>query len=172
MDALPPSHPPPLVAVVDDEPHMRALLCAMLAEVGFTAVEFTCGLDAQARIDQGTAVVCLDLGLDDIPGLDVLKHLRAHLPDVPVVVVTARTRVEEVVEAMKLGAYDYLAKPIDELRFGQTLRRAAVHRAMTARVRRLEDALGERSLADTLAAHGPAMREVVRSVERVREADV
>ena len=88
------------------------------------------------------------------------------------VVVTARTRVEEVVEAMRCRAYDYLAKPIDPLRFEQTLRRAVEHGAMKARVRRLEDALGERSLLDTLAAHGAAMREVARSVERVRHADV
>src|SRR5262249_49795125 len=116
--------------------------------------------------------VCLDLGLDDISGLEVLKNLGVRLPDVPVVVVTARTRVEEVVEAMKSGAYDYLAKPIDKLRFGQTLRRAAQHHATKARMRRLEDALAERSLLDTLAANGVAMREVARSVEQVRHADV
>src|SRR5580704_13069080 len=100
------------VAVVDDDPAMRRLLTAMVAEEGFASVELATGDEALAGIDQRAAAVCLDLGLDDIPGLEVLKHLRARLPDVPVVVVTARTRVEEVVEAMKAGAYDYLAKPI------------------------------------------------------------
>jgi DNA-binding NtrC family response regulator len=172
MDPLPTSHGLPLVAVVDDDPAMRELMGLMLAEAGFCAVDYACGLDALAGIDGKIAAVCLDLGLDDIPGLDVLRSLEARLPDVPVVVVTARTRVEEVVEAMRCRAYDYLAKPIDRLRFEQTVRRAVEHAAMKARVRRLEHALGERSLLDTLAAHGAAMREVARSVERVRHADV
>ena len=135
-------------------------------------VSYAGGVEALANIDARVAAVCLDLGLDDMPGLEVLKELDERLPHVPVVVVTASTGVEGVVEAMKLGAYDYLAKPIDRLRFEQTLRRAVEHGAMKARVRRLEDALGERSLLDTLAAHGAAMREVARSVERVRHADV
>jgi DNA-binding NtrC family response regulator len=160
------------VAVVDDDPAMRRLLTGMLAEAGFRSVEFEAGGDALAGIDQGVAAVCLDLGLDDIPGVEVLRLLRARLPDVPVVVVTARTRVEEVVEAMKAGAYDYLAKPIERLRFGQTLRRAAEHREVLTQVRRLEDALAERSVLDTLSGHGAAMREVAASVERVRHADV
>ena len=160
------------VAVVDDDPAMRRLLSAMLARAGFRAVEFDGGAGALAGIDRTIAVVCLDLGLDDIPGIEVLRRLKARQRDVVVIVVTARTRVEEVVEAMKAGAYDYLAKPIDALRFSQTVRRAAEHRATMARMRRLEDALHERDLLETLAGHGAAMREVARGVERVRRADV
>jgi DNA-binding NtrC family response regulator len=172
MDQLSTSHDRGPVAVVDDDAGMRKLLTAMLAEAGFASAEFDEGGEALAGIDERAAAVCLDLGLEDIPGVEVLRLLRARLPDVPVVVVTARTRVEEVVEAMKAGAYDYLAKPLDPFRFGQTLRRAVEHRAVLAQVRRLEDALAERSLLDTLCCHGAAMREVASSVERVRDADV
>jgi DNA-binding NtrC family response regulator len=171
MDELSP-HQQAHVAVVDDDPAMRRILSAMLAEAGFRAVEFDGGAGALAGIDRTMAAVCLDLGLDDIPGIEVLRRLHARHRDVPVIVVTARTRVEEVVEAMKAGAWDYLAKPIDPLRFSQTVRRAAEHRAVVARVRVLEDALHERDILETLAGHGAAMREVARSVERVRHADV
>ena len=159
------------VAVVDDDPAMRRLLAARLAQAGFSAVQFDGGERALAGIDARASAICLDLGLDDIPGIEVLLRLRAALPDVPVIVVTARTAVEEVVLAMKAGAYDYLAKPIDDLRFTQTVRRAAEYRELLARVQRLE--LGEGSLLDTLAGNNSeAMREVVRAVERVRRADV
>jgi DNA-binding NtrC family response regulator len=170
MDELPPRHGP--VAVVDDDPAMRRLLVAMLARAGFAATEFDGGVGALAGIDRSTAVVCLDLGLADLSGIEVLKLLHERQPDVPVVVVTARTRVEEVVEAMKAGAYDYLAKPIDPLRFGQTVRRAVEHRNMLSRMQHLEGELRERSLLETLAGQGAAMREVAQSVERVRFADV
>ncbi len=162
----------PRVAVVDDDPAMRRVLSLMLADAGFRAVEFDGGAGALAGIDGTMAVVCLDLGLDDLPGIEVLRRLRAGQPDVPVIVVTARTRVEEVVEAMKAGAHDYLAKPIEALRFRQTVRMAAEHRAMVAKLRRLEGALDERDLLETLAGQGPAMREVARAVVRVRRADV
>jgi DNA-binding NtrC family response regulator len=160
------------IAVVDDDPTMRRVLAVWLAEEGFSVVEFETGGAALDGIEAGMSAVCLDLGLEDLPGIEVLRRLRATLPDVPVIVVTARTKVEVVVEAMKAGAYDYLAKPLDALRFGQTVRRAAEHRAMLARMRRLEDELGERSLYDMLAAQSAAMREVAASVERVRDADV
>ncbi len=172
MDDLSPTHGQGSVAIVDDDPAMRRLLGRMLAEAGFRAVEFDGGVGVLAGIDRSTAVVCLDLGLDDIPGVEVLKLLRQRVPDVPVIVVTARTRVEEVVEVMKAGAYDYLPKPIDALRFSQTVRRAAEHHAMLSRVRRLEDELGTKTLRETLAGYSVGMREVVSSVERVREADV
>jgi DNA-binding NtrC family response regulator len=172
MDALLAGKMLGCVAVVDDDAYMRKLLAAWVAELGFAAVEFDRGGAALAGIDASTAAICLDLGLDDLPGLDVLQRLHDRLPDVPVVVVTARTKVEEVVETMKAGAYDYLAKPLDRLKFGQTLRRAVEHNAIASRVRRLEDALGERSVIDTLAAGSEAMREVAASVEQVRLADV
>ncbi|APR86911.1 Response regulator of zinc sigma-54-dependent two-component system [Minicystis rosea] len=160
------------IAVVDDDPTMRKLLRLWLAEAGYDAVEFDRGATAIEGVDRTTATVCLDLGLGDMPGMEVLCRLRARSPDVPIIVVTARKSVEAVVEAMKAGAYDYLAKPIDALRFGQTVRRAVEHHAMIARMRRLESELGERSLIDTLAAQSAVMREVARAVERVRDVDV
>jgi len=160
------------IAVVDDDPTMRSLLGLWLGGAGYDAVPFEGGAGAIQGVDPAMAAVCLDLGLDDLPGIEVLKRLRALHPDVPVIVVTARTRVEAVVEAMKAGAYDYLAKPLDELRFGQTVRRAVEHHAMKSRVRRLENELGERGLLDMLAAQSGPMREVALGVERVRDADV
>jgi DNA-binding NtrC family response regulator len=178
MDHLSPPPPGPAtphqgpVAVVDDDPHMRRLIGRMLTIAGFRVAEFDCGAAVLAGIDRATSAVCLDLGLDDIPGIEVLRLLRQSVPDVPVIVVTARTGVEEVVEVMKSGAYDYLTKPIDNLRFTQTMLRAAEYRAMLAEMRRLEDALGAKTVLETLAGNSVAMREVVSSVERVRNADV
>ncbi len=161
-----------LVAVVDDDPAMRRLLATMLGRIGFGTIEFSGGEDALAAIDASMEAVCLDLGLDDLPGIEVLRRLKVRQPDIPVIVVTAHTRVEEVVEAMRAGAYDYLPKPIDALRFDQTVRRAAAFRGLVSRVRRLEGALGERSLLDALSGYSEAMREVARSIERVRDVDV
>jgi DNA-binding NtrC family response regulator len=165
---------PRRIAVVDDDPAMRKLIGFWLAQAGHVAVPFERGAAAIEGVDRSIAAVCLDLGLDidDIPGMKVLGRLTAMHPDIPIVVVTAQIAVEAVVEAMRSGAYDYLAKPLDALRFEQTVRRAVEHHAMKSRMRRLESVVGERTLVDTLAAQSTAMREVMRAVEQVRGVDV
>jgi DNA-binding NarL/FixJ family response regulator len=69
-------------------------------------------------------VICLDLGLGDMFGLDVLRHVQAREPSLPVVVVTAQDDVETAVAAMRGGAYDYLVKPIDRIKLQHAVRRA------------------------------------------------
>jgi DNA-binding NtrC family response regulator len=160
------------IAVVDDDPTLRGLLRIWLTAEGYEVVEFDGGAAALEGLDQTIAAVCLDLGLDDIPGMKVLAQLRRQLPELQVIVITARTEVGSVVDAMRSGAYDYLGKPLDQLRLCQTVRRAVEHHAMKMRVRKLENERDERGLADTLAAHSAAMMDVVRAVEQVRDTDV
>ena len=167
-----PERTPGAVAIVDDDPLVRRLIRHGIERAGFRAVEFVCGhdvLDAQA-LEVG--VVCLDLGLGDVPGLDVLEHLQARDPDVSFIVVTAQRDVDTAVRAMQAGAYDYLVKPVDRERLDQTLRRAMERYELRMSVRRLETVLDERHVLGSVIGRSAPMRELARQVERVLDSDV
>jgi DNA-binding NtrC family response regulator len=159
------------IAIVDDDPVVRRVMRHWIEGMGLRAVEYNRGhgvLDAAGF----PSVVCLDLGLGDVPGLHVLQHLRARDPDVSVIVVTAAREVDTAVEAMRAGAYDYLVKPLDQERFVQTVRRALERRELLSSVRRLRSELDDRRVLGSIVGRSAPMRELARRVERVLDSDV
>lgn len=104
--------PLPLVLVVDDELAVRRVLATSLPAHGFRVVEAEDGASALRQAEQYVPdLVVLDLGLPDRDGMDVLRDLRVEHPHMPVLVLTARDAVEARVQALDLGADDYLLKP-------------------------------------------------------------
>ncbi len=71
-----------------------------------------------------TSIVFLDLNMPKVSGMDVLRQLRAKCPHIPVIIITANSEIETAVECLKLGAHDYLVKPIDLKTFSSALRNA------------------------------------------------
>jgi two-component system KDP operon response regulator KdpE len=106
------------VLVVDDEPAIRRFLRAGLAAQGYVVSELENGLPAIDVVRRGGSdLIVLDLGLPDIDGLDVIRRIRAAGSAVPIVVLSSRENESGKVEALDLGADDYVTKPfgIDEL---------------------------------------------------------
>ncbi|MFO0670888.1 MAG: response regulator [Polyangiaceae bacterium] len=106
------------VLVCDDEAGVRFALGESLRARGHAVVEVAGGAEALAAIDD-VDVVVTDLAMPGMDGLALLGEIRSRDPSLPVIVVTARGSERAAVDAMKRGAYDYLAKPfdIDELAF-------------------------------------------------------
>jgi DNA-binding response OmpR family regulator len=105
------------VLIVEDEPRIANFLAKGLRRQGYEVQCVYTGSDALARTDprrDGPTVdlMVLDLGLPDIDGLDVLRTLRARASEVPVLVFTARTESSDRAEALRLGAVEYLTKPL------------------------------------------------------------
>lgn len=104
----------PSVMVVDDEPAVCDLLCEELNERG---CQCSAVLDADAALKKLATrdfnVVLLDIKLPGMSGMEVLRTIHAVHPDTVVVMITGVTDVETVVQAMKLGAWDYIVKPFD-----------------------------------------------------------
>jgi two-component system, OmpR family, copper resistance phosphate regulon response regulator CusR len=105
------------VLIVEDEPRIADFLAKGLMRHGYDVQCAYTGSEALARTggdDDGPPVdlVVLDLGLPDIDGLDVLRGLRANGSEVPVIVLTARTESSDRAEALRLGAVEYLTKPL------------------------------------------------------------
>jgi two-component system KDP operon response regulator KdpE len=105
------------IMIVDDEPPIRKLLRMGLGTQGYDVLEASNGQIALDLLTQEPALIILDLGLPDIQGHDLLRMIRARNESVPIVVLSSRGDEAGKVEALDLGADDYLTKPfgMDEL---------------------------------------------------------
>ena len=112
------------IAIVEDEPVLRRLMRLWLEADGYRVVEYESGREATLFDTAGTAIVCLDLRLEDVSGQNVIHELHARDPDLPIIVVTGDQDLETAALAMRAGAYDCVTKPFDRERLGQAVRRA------------------------------------------------
>jgi signal transduction histidine kinase len=114
--AEPVAETPSRLLIVDDVADNRAILGRRFQKRGFEVTEADSGAAALEAIEREVFdVVLLDVMMPDIDGLEVLRRIRAgkSSPDVPVIMVTGRTESQDVVNALSLGANDYIAKPVD-----------------------------------------------------------
>ncbi|MDD5435317.1 MAG: sigma-54 dependent transcriptional regulator [Nitrospira sp.] len=101
------------ILIVDDEKGILTALTGVLEDEGYTVSTAGTGSDALKKIYNDTpSVVLLDIWLPDIDGLDVLKEIKAAHKDIPVIVMSGHGTIETAVKATKLGAYDYIEKPL------------------------------------------------------------
>ena len=101
------------ILVVDDEPNVRLTFRAALEAAGYEVAEAADVAEALARLERAPAdLVLLDLRLPGAGGLELLRRLRDEGIDVPVVIVTAHGSIPDAVAAMRLGAVDFVAKPL------------------------------------------------------------
>jgi DNA-binding response OmpR family regulator len=101
------------VLIVDDDPNQVEALSRILAGKGLTVLTACTGLDAiRATFNHRPDVILLDLSMPDMDGFTAAQRLR-ELTDTPIVVVSARTHIDDVTRAFECGADDYLSKPFD-----------------------------------------------------------
>ena len=159
------------ILVVDDERSMRELLEILLRQAGHEVSAASDVDGALARLGDGEFdLVVTDLRLGAGSGLDVLRAAKASAPATEVVMVTAFATTENAVQAMKLGAYDYVLKPfkVDELKL--VVEKALERRRLVAENRALRHRVGPSLDTPDLIGRSPAMDEVRQLVEKVARA--
>src|SRR5512133_2685882 len=105
---------PPRILVVDDDNNLRWVLQTQLEEMGYSAVTAADGAAALEAIEkEPPALVLTDLKMPGMSGMELLEQIRRDFPELPVLIITAFGTIQNAVQAMRAGAYDYLAKPID-----------------------------------------------------------
>jgi two-component system, NtrC family, response regulator AtoC len=157
--------------VVDDEESIRQLCMTVAQGLGFTCMEASTGEDALALLEEKPAhIILTDLVMPRMSGLEFLERVRKLLPRAEVAVMTGHSSVETAVQAMKLGAYDYISKPftpLEELRL--FLRR------MAEKIRLVEENqfLRQRMNAETelhgIVGSSPKIQEVLRMIARLKD---
>jgi DNA-binding NtrC family response regulator len=128
------------VLVVDDEPDVRELLVEFLRDHGFSPASAADGRAALAAIAREPAryqLILTDLQLPGADGLAVLKAARAANPSVYVVIITGYASLDSAIQAVRLGAYDYLTKPFSIGQIEVIVQRVADHLALEAENRQL-----------------------------------
>ena len=153
--------------IVDDEANARAALSEILKDEGYVTETAADGFKALGKLEEfAPDVILTDLKMPGLDGMAILRKVRAEQPEVEVIMMTAHGTVDNAVEAMKLGAFEYLQKPLsgpDELRLlvGRALERRGLRDRIDGDQRR-----GERS-GPPLTYGDPAMRPVVEAIEKV-----
>jgi DNA-binding NtrC family response regulator len=157
------------ILVVDDEPGLRQMLEVVLRRDGHTVIGCPDGQTALMALakDPGIEVVLSDLRMQAMDGLTLLGEIRRRHPDVFVIIMTAFAEWNTAVQAMRLGAYNFLKKPFDN-QVAKTL----VNRAIGAREHRLASkAAGEQAAPVHLVGGSPALQAVQTLIEQVSTTD-
>jgi DNA-binding NtrC family response regulator len=153
------------ILVVDDEVRYRELYARVLRDAGFDVLEAGSAADALELLEHETLdMIVSDVRMPGESGLDLLRRVRTGKPELPFLLVTAYADVREAVDALKLGAVDYLAKPVD---LDELL--AAVRDTLGVGVG-ADPEIPAGSLEGIVAA-SPAMRSVLRDAYRVAASD-
>ncbi|PCC71531.1 DNA-binding transcriptional response regulator, NtrC family, contains REC, AAA-type ATPase, and a Fis-type DNA-binding domains [Nannocystis exedens] len=167
-----PSPAAPRILIVDDEPGARSALSALLREEGYEVQCAADGYKALGRADEWRPdIVLTDVKMPALGGIELLARLRERLPEVAVVVMSGFGSVEGAVEAMQLGADDYLSKPLNFEQVLLTLQRIVAGRALASGVKEARAAAGAEAGAD-LVGQSRAHRDLVALAGQVAEAPV
>ncbi|HZL19530.1 MAG TPA: sigma-54 dependent transcriptional regulator [Polyangia bacterium] len=153
------------VLVADDELNMRRVLEAILRREGYDVVTAANGTEALGGMSANIHTVITDLKMPGLDGMGLLKRLSVDYPDVPVVMITAHGSVENAVEAVKLGAFDYLEKPFEQEQIRQVVAKAISTYALSRKDARPEEP-SERGRF-RLVGQSPAIRQIYGVVEKV-----
>ncbi|MCO4772077.1 MAG: sigma-54-dependent Fis family transcriptional regulator [Deltaproteobacteria bacterium] len=161
-----------LVLLADDDETLRALLERWLTRAGFGVRTFASGEALMLGLTSHLpSTVLLDLNMPGAGGMATLRTLQKRYPRLPVTILTAQDDAKTAVEALRAGAYDYLAKPADRTRVVSTVRRSCEHHQIRQTLHSLEREV-EGQGYEGLVGEAPATKALFRKIDRVAPSDV
>ena len=154
--------------IVDDEVSLRDLLSTVFEEDGCRVATAATLADGRAALqkDEPDLVLC-DLMLPDGSGLELLRETKAQNPSVAVIMITAHTSTKSAVEALKAGAFDYIAKPFDIDEMKIIVRNAVERKELEDENIHLRSALEERFTFSNIIGKSARMQEIFSIVQRI-----
>lgn len=162
----------PLILVVDDDASQRRLVEFWLQEEGYATVTANDGVAGfQAFEQHAPSLVIADIRMPGMGGLDLLSRIKAVNAEAPVILITAFGTVADAVEAMKLGAADYVLKPLNADELKVTVRRALERQQLVDENRYLRDLAGSTFRFDNIVAQSRKMRNVLEIAGQVARRD-
>lgn len=160
------------ILIVDDEKQIRRILTALLADHGFDVAEAVSGEEALEIQKQFCPhIVLLDLSLPGTDGLEILRNLMERKPRPDCIMMTAYGSIKSAVEAMRIGAYDYLAKPFDNDELLMILNRARRLRELDEEIESLRKEMEARYGFSEIVGISKPMREIFHVMAKVAAVD-
>ncbi len=154
------------VLVVDDEQVHRYMLCSMFKEWGWKCVEADDGTTAVEAVENNNYdAVLMDVRMTRMDGREAFSRIHAMRPELPVIIMTAYSSVNDAVEAIKHGAHDYLTKPLDFDRLRLALERALDHKQVESQ--KHEELKDKGELVTNIIGSSPPMLELLEMISYV-----
>ena len=161
------------ILFVDDEASMRHAVTQWLGLAGFeTLVHEKASSALNALSADFSGILVTDLKMEGMDGMELLRRSQQLDPELPVVVITGHGDIETAVEAMRLGAYDFIEKPFAPERFLEVVRRASEKRQLVAENRRLRRAVSEQTLSSRIIGTSTAAERLRTAVAELAGTDV
>jgi DNA-binding NtrC family response regulator len=163
------SSPNPIL-IVDDDRKMRVLMRAVLESRGLTSIEAIDGVHAiEMCRNERPSVVLLDMRMPKMNGIETLRELKRLDSDLPVIIITAHADLKDAVNAIKLGAYDFIVKPPDFERLTLLISRAMEKYELARGFKKLDAAI-DNSLESFLGSSN-GMKKVIEQIRQVASTD-
>ncbi len=158
--------------VVDDEPIKREVMAERLTDAGYVVHVFDNAVDAEKAFLNGTYdVVLTDIRMPGVDGITFLRNIKQRKPDQAVIIMTAFGTVETAIEAMKLGAYDYLQRPFSTEELMLKLDRLMNYKGVVEENLKLRKQLGQDRAETKLVGNSAAMREILSQIRVLAAVD-
>lgn len=159
------------ILIVDDEQSIRDMLSLALEDEGWEVATAGDGDAAAAALQsQPVDVVLSDIRMPGMDGLELLRHVNASAPDTDVILMTAHASTDTAIEALCLGAYDYITKPFDLEELKITVRRALDQQTLRRDNVMLRQELADRNSFGNLVGRSQAMQRVFELIRRVTDS--
>ncbi len=156
------------VLVIDDDPLIRKTLSSYLSKKGFEAVAAEDGEEGIQKYEEHIPdLVILDIRLPDVDGLEVLARIREKNPSASIIIMTAYDDMKTTIEAIKLGAFEYLVKPLDYVELELTIDKAFQIRSLEDKVSYLVEEKQKEYTIDNIIGRSVKMREVFKLIGSV-----
>jgi DNA-binding NtrC family response regulator len=163
------------ILVIDDDPTQRRLLQAAVEKAGFacrTAPDGEAGIATACDAREAIDVVLLDLTMPGLSGLETLDRLAERRADLPVIMLTATSGIDTIVQSMRRGAVDFIVKPANPERVVVSIRNALKMQTLTGEVKRLSRKADGGMRFEDMIASAASMRGVLRMAERAATSDI
>jgi two-component system response regulator HydG len=161
------------ILLIDDEEALCTAAEKILAKEGYHVTSLSTATDGLARFESdGADLLITDLMLPDLEGIQVLKRAKEIRPTVEVIVITGHATVEKAVEAMRLGAYDFIEKPLDRAALVKAVSKAVEKQRLAEENRRLREELQQQRSEDALIGNSDPMVAVKKLIRQIAPTDV
>jgi DNA-binding NtrC family response regulator len=162
----------PSVLIIEDEEGVRSALVKRLRLHGYAADVAATGAEGLKRLaDAGADLVLLDYRLPDADGLELLEKIRRQWPNILTVMMTAYTNVEIAIQAIRLGAHDYVSKPFSLDEMMVVVDKALEAKRLRTEVERIRSTQIEEFGFERIVAHSPKMLEIVNLLKHLAESE-
>ena len=156
------------VLVVDDDDAHRGMLRMMLKSWGYAVEEAADGDEAVEKVHaKAFDAVLTDVRMGKVNGIEAMKQILSYNPSLPVILMTAYSSVETAVDALRIGAYDYLIKPLDFDALKETLNKAIEHSRLGVENRELRRQFSEENASTEILGRSPAITSMLSMIRTV-----